>query len=393
VAVEPLEGITILMTRSPHDPITPSPRVAVIGAGLVGAAVAFRLAEQGGETLLLDRAEPGSGATAVSFAGVNAAGADTRAAVELVLAAIEEHRRLAWRLAPAPWFHADGSLQTSDDPERQAAMVERVRQLQDWGYAAELLPARTVQAELEPGLASADPESPVAWFPDEGWVDAPEMTRQLVRAGRNAGGRVLAEPSREVVAIERTGDRITSVTLADGQTIPVATVVNAAGVDAARVAALAGREMPMTAPVGMAVRAVTRDGATPLLHPVVTDRVAMRPDGPGRVWLVPRRDLPVAGPVALDGPEVARVMADAAAVVPALAEARPVAAMAGAYAVPDSGYLSAGAVPGLPGYYEIAAYSGVTLAPLLGRSLANEILGIAPDPLLDPFRPSAAEAA
>jgi glycine/D-amino acid oxidase-like deaminating enzyme len=85
-------------------------------------------------------------------------------------------------------------------------------------------------------------------------------------------------------------------------------------------------------------------------------------------------------------------MADAAAAVPALAEARPVAALAGAYAVPDSGYLSAGAVPGFSGYYEIAAYSGVTLAPLLGRSLANEILGNAPDPLLDPFRPTPTEA-
>ena len=46
--------------------------VAVIGAGVIGAAVAQRLAEKGVAVILLDRAEPGSGTTAASYAWVNA---------------------------------------------------------------------------------------------------------------------------------------------------------------------------------------------------------------------------------------------------------------------------------------------------------------------------------
>jgi glycine/D-amino acid oxidase-like deaminating enzyme len=371
----------------------PSPPIAVIGAGIVGAATAFRLAEKGAAVVLLDRDEPGSAATAASFAGINAAGAETQAAVALCLAAIQEHHRLAWKLAPARWYHSDGALRLGADPGQEAEIRARVERLREWGYAAEILPASVVRADLEPALAIADPEASVAWFANEGWVDAPAMTRELATAVRNAGGRVLTGEDREVVAIGREGDRIASVTLAGGQTVPVAAVVNAAGASAGRMAALVGRDLPMTAPGGIAIRVETREGDPVLRRPVLAGRVAMRPAGPGHVWLVPLRDAAMsalsAEPIPLDDPLVSASIEAAADTVPALAGARPIAAVGAAYAVPASGYLSAGPVPEIPGYYEVAAYSGVTLAPLLARSLADDILGLGADPLLAPFRPDA----
>lgn len=367
---------------------------AVIGAGIVGAAIAFRLAEKGAPVLLLDRNEPGIAATAASFAGVNAAGVESPAAAALCIAAIQEHHRLAWKLAPAPWYHSDGALRLSVDPVQEAETRARVERLRAWGYAAELLPARVVRADFEPELAFINPETPVAWFPDEGWVDAVAMTRDLTTAVRNAGGRVLTGENRAVVAIGRDNDRVASVTLAGGQTIPVAAAVNAAGASAAHIASLVGRDLPMTAPGGIAIRAETRTGPPVLRRPVIAGRVAMRPDGPGHVWLVPLRDAVIstltAEQIPLDDPVVTAAIAAAATVVPALAGARPVASVGAAYAVPASGYLSAGPVAGIPGYYEVAAYSGVTLAPLLARALADEILGLGPDPLLAPFHPDAA---
>ncbi|MGB3682362.1 MAG: FAD-dependent oxidoreductase, partial [Rubrobacteraceae bacterium] len=47
-------------------------RVAVIGAGIVGASVAFRLSQGGARVWLVDKAEPASGTTSASFAWVNA---------------------------------------------------------------------------------------------------------------------------------------------------------------------------------------------------------------------------------------------------------------------------------------------------------------------------------
>jgi glycine/D-amino acid oxidase-like deaminating enzyme len=361
----------------------------VIGAGIVGAAIAFRLAEKGAQVILLDRARPASGATAASFARVTATGNRSRAYFELGEAAMQEYHRLAWRLAPAPWYHADGTLAWFREPERVAAQEQRVRQLREWGYAAEILPASTVLADLEPGLAIADPAAPVAWYPDEAWVDGVAMTRRLVAAVQNAGGRILTGPAREVVAIGMEAGRVASVTLAGGQTIPVRAVVNAAGVDAPRIAGFVGRSLAVAAPRGLGVRAAMPDGTNPLQRPVRTDGVAVRPDGPGHLFLVPAENLDTIppGPLPLDDAAVVTTMNRGAALAPALAAARPVSALVAPWPLLDDDLPSVGAVPAIPGYYEAVTDYGVTLAPLIGRSLGDEILGLDPDPLFAPFRP------
>jgi glycine/D-amino acid oxidase-like deaminating enzyme len=367
-------------------------RVAVIGAGVIGAAVAQRLAEKGIAVILLDRADPGSGTTAASYAWVNANRKLPRAYFDLSVAAMEDYRRLAWRLAPAPWYHLDGNLIWFRDPARAAALRENVQRLQAWGYAAEMLPARVVLADLEPGLAIPNPETPVGWFSREAWVDAPTMTRRLVEAVRNAGGRVLTGPDREVVAIGKEGERLSTVTLRGGQTLPVATVVNAAGPEASRVAAMVGRQLPMTLRPGLAVRA-EMPGGDPLRRPVETDHIAVRPDGPGRVFLALPVDAEIElddmrpGSVPLDDPLVAQMMDWGVAVVPALAAARPVTALVGVRPIPADGLPCVGGVPGIPGYVEVVTHSGVTLAPLIARSLTDEMLREAGNPLLRPFRP------
>ena len=212
--------------------------MAVIGAGVVGAAIAHRLAEKGIAALLLDRAEPGSGATAASFGGVTAREQTPRAFFDLCMAAMEEYRRLAWKLAPAPWYHADGSLAWLRDPAQRGRAGGAACNGSGSGATRRRCCRRArCCASLEPGLAIADPETPVAWFPDEAWVDPLAMTHRLVEGVRNAGGRVLTGPEREVVAIGVRDGRRASVTLRGGQTIPVSAVVNAAGVNADRVAA------------------------------------------------------------------------------------------------------------------------------------------------------------
>jgi glycine/D-amino acid oxidase-like deaminating enzyme len=55
--------------------------------------------------------------------------------------------------------------------------------------------------------------------------------------------------------------------------------------------------------------------------------------------------------------------------------------------MPVDGYPSVGSVPAIPGYFEAITHSGVTLAPLIGRSLAAELLGQPPDALFAPYRP------
>jgi glycine/D-amino acid oxidase-like deaminating enzyme len=377
------------LTPSPHHPITPSPRIAVIGAGIVGAAVAHRLAGKGVATLLLDRAAPGSGATGASLGGVTAREQTRRDFYDLCVAAMEEYRRLAWKLAPAPWYHADGALAWLRDPSSAAALAERVQRLRSWGYAAEMVPAGDVLRDLQPGLAITDLETPVAWFPDEAWVDPLAMTNRLVEGVRNAGGRVLTGPEREVVAIGMQDIRVTSVTLRGGQTIPVAAVVNAAGTNAANVAALVGQSLNVLSPRSLALYAELPGGQAPLRRQLRIGRVFMRPDGPGRVMLVSQVDVEDApsGPLPLDDPRVTESLALASEAVPALAAARPARAEVAPWPLLADGLPCVGAVPEIQGYFEAVTDYGITLAPLIARSLADEVSGRPGDPLLAPFRP------
>lgn len=373
----------------------PLPPIAVIGAGIVGACIAARLAEKNALVLLLDKGEPGNGTTNASYAWVNANRKLPRAYYDLNVAGMAEYQRLAWQHAPATWYHRDGNLMWFADPAQATELSKRVARLRDWGYAAELLPAATAIADLEPALGGGNtsPGSQIAWFPQEAWVDTLAMTNRLVEAARHAGGRVLTGPEREVVSISREDGRVTAISLRGGQTLPVRAVVNAAGAAGAAVAAMVGRDLPMQDSPGMIVRATLPDGLETLTRLNDRDVIAMRPDGPGRVLIAldvdevaELQDLPH-GPLPIDHPLVGRVMALAADAAPTLAVAQPLEAIIAPRPMPADGYPSVGSVPGIPGYFEAITHSGVTLAPLIGRALAAEILGQPPDPLFAPYRP------
>jgi glycine/D-amino acid oxidase-like deaminating enzyme len=369
--------------------------IAVIGAGIIGACIAARLAEKNIQVLLLDKGEPGRGTTNASYAWVNANQKLPRTYFDLNVAAMAEYQRLAWQHAPATWYHRDGNLIWFADLVEAAALAERVARLQEWGYAADLLPVTQAIADLEPALGGGDtdPTSQMAWFPQEAWIDTLAMTDRLVAATRHAGGRVLTGPERDVTGILREDGRVSAITLRGGQTLPVRAVVNAAGAAGAAVAAMVGRELPMQDSPGMIIRATLPDGVETLTRLNDRDVIAMRPDGPGRVLIALDVDavadlqgLPY-GPLPNDHLLVGRVMALAADAAPSLAVAQPMEAIIAPRPMPADGYPSAGSVPGIPGYFEAITHSGVTLAPLIGRALAAEILGQPPDPLFAPYRP------
>ena len=152
--------------------------VAVIGAGIVGSSVAYRLSEEGAEVVLIAGAEPGSGTTSTSFAWVNANNKLPRNYFELNVAGMGEHQRLRDDIGGS-WLYSTGNLIWARDQEDLESRVERLR---SWSYAAEILPASTVNEKLEPGAVFPNPETRVAHFPEESWVEAPALSRTLVEA-------------------------------------------------------------------------------------------------------------------------------------------------------------------------------------------------------------------
>ena len=356
-------------------------KVAVIGAGIVGSSVAYRLSEGGAEVLLIDGAEPGSGTTSTSFAWINANNKLPRAYFELNVAGMGEHERLRDEIG-GDWLYSTGNLIWAVDKE-QENLEKRVERLRSWSYAAEMLPVCTVSKELEPDATFPDQDLQIAHFPEESWTDAPALTKTLVEAaGRNGAQKRFGNAVR---GIEVEGEGV-ALRLEDGDDIYVDVVVNAAGAKAASVAEMVGRELPLDVFPGLLVRVAVP--GEPLRHLMHTPRINVRPDGPGYVLLHhdsvdERLTDDFAG---TEDPLCAELLERARLVLQALEEAGVVEARFGMRPVPADGYSCVGALSAIPGYYEAVTHSGVTLGPLIGRLLAREILIGEVDPLIAPFR-------
>jgi glycine/D-amino acid oxidase-like deaminating enzyme len=355
-------------------------KVAVVGAGIIGSSVAYRLSEGGAEVVLIDGAEPGSGTTSASFAWVNANNKLPREHFELNLAGMREHERLHGEIGGG-WLHPTGNLIQAAD-EEQESLERRVERLRSWSYAAEMLPASAVNEKLEP--QAIFPETRIAHFPDESWVDAPALTRTLARAAGRNGTVMLV--GNAVHGIEVGGGGAT-LSLKNGNTVRADAIVNATGAGAASVAGMVGRVLPLDVFRGLLVRIAVP--GEPLRHLMHTPHINMRPDGPGHLLLHHDSvDENLTDDFAgKQDPHCAELLERGRRVLPALAEAEVVEARFGLRPVPADGHSCVGALSQIPGYYEAVTHSGVTLGPLVGRLLTREILAGEVDPLIAPFRP------
>jgi len=360
-------------------------RVAVIGAGVIGAAAGWNLSRRGVDVLFIDRSEPGSGVTDWTFSWVNASNkTQTAEYFELSAAAVDAHYRLAATIGGDEWWHPTGHLRWADDPEGTERLQAKVSQLASVGYEVVLWEAERVRRLLEPAVRFPSDDTPVAVYLREGWLDGRALASGLVEAAAGHGARALLNTN--VCDIVTEHSRIAAVVTTDGQRLPVDAVVNAAGPDADKIAALVGRALPMRYDPGLILR--LRCGNVPIGRVMHAPHIELRPAGPGQLVLHSRE---------LDGgltshhefpPVLAQdVLARALDVVPALADSEIAGARAVSRPIPADGFPSVGALEDIPGYYEAVSHSGITLAAIIGELLAEEIADGEISPLIRPYRP------
>jgi glycine/D-amino acid oxidase-like deaminating enzyme len=295
-------------------------------------------------------------------------------------------RRCRRSFGATPWWHGGGSVEWADGEPQRAAQQAKIERLRSWGYAVEMLSAHDL-GELEPDIEPASVrEEPVAYYPDEGWLDPVLYAHAMVEGAVRSGASVRC--GAPVSRIRLEGGRVTGVGTADGEVMGADVVVNCAGRWADRVAALAGARVPLAPTVGLLV--FTPPVATCLRRVVRAPQCHMRPDGAGR--LVLQMD-DTDGAVTADttpAPDL-RAAQDlvrrAARVLPALEGAGAEAVRIGVRPMPADGFSAVGPVPGVEGFYLVVTHSGVTLAPFLGRAVADEIVSGREELLLVPFRP------
>lgn len=351
--------------------------VVVVGAGVIGLACAWRLAERGLEVLVLERERPGAGASDVA-AGMLAPVAEATWGEEgLLELALESHRlwpRFASELAAAAGdevgFLGLGALHVALDRDEAAELRRRFELMSALDLPAEWLRASACR-ELEPGLGRL---AGGVLAPHEAAVDPRALVAALASALRAAGGRIeLAEASGTLLE----SGRVAGVRTADGVEHRAATTVLAAGAWSAS-DWLPPEARPAVRPVKGQILTLAGAVKAPVCERIVVSE---------RVYIVPRGDgrLVVGATVEERGFDrrvtaggVHELLREAYRALPEIAELELVETVAGLRpATPDNlPLIGPGAIEGLvvaTGHYR----NGILLAPVTAERVCGLLTGAA----------------
>jgi glycine/D-amino acid oxidase-like deaminating enzyme len=339
------------------------PRIAVIGAGIVGCALAFRLSRAGAAVTLIDALAPGGGVTARAFGWIGAQCPAGRADAPLKRAALPAWRRLEADLGGSlvAWT---GSLLW------RASREATQRLLDEESHQRGLRPLKRPEiARAAPALI--DPPPLAAFAPEEGATDPAAVARLLARAAQGAGARIVTGGGPAALAL--AGGVVRGVEIA-GERAPADVVIVAAGAASPEVCAPAGLDLGVDVSPAVMVRLACPDGLAGSIHEGPACEV--RPVAGGLFAAEDFQDgAPLDEIAAATAAAVRRTYrgADGVTVIEAAVGHRP---------MPRDGLPRIGFAPEVQGLYVTVMHSGVTLAPIVAELAAREILGYDRDPLL-----------
>lgn len=225
---------------------TTGPRVVVIGAGVVGAALADELSARGWtDVTVVDQGPvPATGGSSSHAPGLVFQINGSKTMTQMARYTVEKLGSLD--LDGEPCFLQVGGLEVATTPERLAELHRRHGWATSWGVESRLLtPAEC--ADLFPLL---DPGAVLGGLhiPTDGIAKAVRAVEAQLRRARSRGVRVLER--REVLDIRVEDGRVAAVVTGQGEiaaeVIPADVVVCCAGIWGPKVAAMAGLPLPLT---------------------------------------------------------------------------------------------------------------------------------------------------
>ena len=357
--------------------------IVIVGGGVMGSAVAYFLtAEPGfdGSVLVIER-DPSYAdcATTRSWGGVRQQ-FSTPENVKMSLFSLDFFRHAKERLAvdgegPALAFKEQGYLFLASPAGLPVLKANQALQ-RELGADVALLD-RDDLAERFPWLSLEGVAGGGLGERGEGWLDPSAVLHGFRRKAQAQGARYRTDAA---VGIERDGDKVASVALASGETVTCGQLVNAAGPQAGRLAALAGIDLPVTPRKRMSYVFDCRADLPPLPLTIDTTGVTFRPEGGQYIAIhsPPPEDDPVSHDLSEDyGPFEQVIWPALAARVPAFEAIKLTGAWAGHY---DYNAFDQNAVvgphPEVANFHFCNGFSGhgIQQSPAAGRAVAERIL-------------------
>jgi hypothetical protein len=164
-------------------------RVVVIGAGVVGAAVAAGLTRRGADVTVLEARRPGAGTTTTSFAWINAGNKNPDSYHALNHAGVHAHHEFAGD--GAPWFFPTGNLEWAVNENDRSALARRIDKAHERDYPLQRLTAQQAAA-LEPDLIGQPPDTEYVLFPTEAHTYPALLLARLLGEAKDRGATVIS---------------------------------------------------------------------------------------------------------------------------------------------------------------------------------------------------------
>ena len=350
-------------------------KVVIVGAGIIGATLAYLMARRDGITVtLLERDVPGAGASEHSFAWVNAFGKGPREYHTLNRRSLDMWYRLAHQLGTDVGIRYGGEMRWENTPERATQLRQRIRQIQRWGYPCRLITPEEMLAlepHLHPGAVLA-----VSLSEADIHVETDAFINICLQRACEAGAVVHSQTTVTGFVIRKGS--VAAVKAADAE-FPCDVVVLASGVQTTELASLTQVHIPQQRSPGIVIK------TTPCAEVLQNVAVIHAPAIDGNHQHLHLRQLSD-GSLRIgqgtqeginrdDSQQHADALLDRArAYLPAIADAKAIPTPVGYRPMPLDGFPVLGFTEAVPNLYITLMHSGVTLAPLVGEMATLEIV-------------------
>jgi glycine oxidase len=361
--------------------------VIVVGGGIIGLAVAYYLGREKLRVTLVERGAVGREASWAAAGYLSFQGGSNVPGPRLELTRTSCRMYDSWIEELSEFTPADtgfvrcGLLELCLDAAEVHEAQERAAWQRAAGYAVEWLDAAATR-QRHPYLAVDLPVHGALLFPEVAQVRPPRLLKALTEAILRLG--VQLREHAPVTAITRSGERVTGVTLANGEHLAAPIVVNAAGSWAAQLAPEMA-VMPVKPIKGTIV--LLEMPAPPTREILESARGAVYTRADNKVLLgATLEDVGYDKRVTLAA--VQTLVQQALAILPALKDATFITTWTGLRPFSHDNVPYLGPVPGLHGAYAATGHyrSGILLAPITGLLLKEMILQQPPTLPLAPYQ-------
>jgi len=215
-------------------------RVVIIGGGVGGTSIAYHLVQRGWrDVVLLERAQLTSGSTFHS-AGLVGQLRSTMPLTRLMMDSVALYGRLKAETGVDVGWRPVGSLRLASTPERMEELERQAGWGTSFGLPLELV--STDEAQRRFPLMVTDNVVGAAFLPSDGYLDPSGLALALAEGARRGGARI--HEGVRVNALDVARGSIHRVVTDQGE-IETEVVVNAGGIYAPQIAALAGLSLPI----------------------------------------------------------------------------------------------------------------------------------------------------